>query len=128
MYRVDLDGGNLTRLSERPRTHTARFSPGLTWYIDTWSNVDTPIQVRLHGADGDERRASSTDDGRDELPLAPRVLSKPAHCLRKPVHRDRMVPGTTSQAATPPARERCPHRYRRYTCRREWANRSPAEK
>ena len=58
VYRVDLDGRNLTRLSERPGTHGARFSPGFTWYLDTWSDVETPPQVRLHAADdGAEVRA-----------------------------------------------------------------------
>lgn len=57
VYRVDLDGGDLTRLSERPGTHTARFSPGFKWYLDTWSDVETPPQVRLHAAaDGAEVR------------------------------------------------------------------------
>ena len=56
VYRVRLDGDDLTRLSDRPGTHAARFSPGFTWYIDSWSDVETPIQVRLHEADGDEAR------------------------------------------------------------------------
>ena len=56
VYRVRLDGDDLTRLSERPGTHAARFSPAFTWYIDTWSDIETPIQVRLHAADGDEAR------------------------------------------------------------------------
>ena len=56
VYRVDLDGGNLTRLSERPGAHAARFSPGFTWYLDTWSDVETPPQVRLRTADGAEVR------------------------------------------------------------------------
>ena len=56
VYRVKLDGADLTRLSERPGTHTARFSPGFSHYLDTWSDVETPPQVRLHAADGDEAR------------------------------------------------------------------------
>ena len=56
VYRVKLDGADLTRLSERPGTHTARFSPGFAHYLDTWSDVETPPQVRLHAADGAETR------------------------------------------------------------------------
>ncbi|HET8647107.1 MAG TPA: prolyl oligopeptidase family serine peptidase, partial [Vicinamibacteria bacterium] len=37
-------------------THTALFNPGLTLYLDTWSDVNTPAQVRLHGPDGRELR------------------------------------------------------------------------
>ncbi len=57
VYRVRLDGSDLTRLSERGGSHTARFNPGFTHYIDTWSNLSTPPQVRIHAADGAETRA-----------------------------------------------------------------------
>ena len=57
VYRVRLDGSRLTRLSERSGSHAARFNPGFTHYIDTWSTLSTPPQVRLHAADGAETRA-----------------------------------------------------------------------
>ena len=56
VYRVKLDGSGLKRLSERAGTHRARFTPRFTHYIDTWSDLQTPPQVRLHDADGDELR------------------------------------------------------------------------
>ena len=56
VYRVRLDGTELTRLSEREGTHRARFSPGFARYLDTWSNIGTPPQVRVHAADGTETR------------------------------------------------------------------------
>lgn len=56
VYRVKLDGTALTRLSQATGTHDARFSPGLARYIDTWSNITTPPQVRVHRADGTEER------------------------------------------------------------------------
>ena len=56
IYRVQLDAGQLTRLSTRSGTHRANFSPGFTYYIDTWSNVSTPPQIRAHAADGTEIR------------------------------------------------------------------------
>jgi dipeptidyl-peptidase 4 len=54
VYRVGLDGRGLTRLSTRPGTHAAAFAPSLARYVDTWSDVRTPPQARLHGADGSE--------------------------------------------------------------------------
>ncbi len=57
VYRIKLDGGGLIRLSERAGTHRASFSPGFARYLDTWSDVNTPPQVRVHAADGTEIRA-----------------------------------------------------------------------
>jgi len=52
IYRIKLDGTGLTRLSQTAGTHTATFSPGLAQYLDTWSDLHTPPQVRVHGSDG----------------------------------------------------------------------------
>jgi dipeptidyl-peptidase-4 len=56
VYRVKLDGSGLERVSSAPGTHTALFNPSLTRYLDTWSDLATPEQVRLHKADGGEAR------------------------------------------------------------------------
>jgi len=56
IYRVGLDGSGLTRLSQANGWHRAIFNPGFTQYVDVWSNVTTPTQVRLHRADGAEAR------------------------------------------------------------------------
>jgi dipeptidyl-peptidase-4 len=56
VYRVKLDGSEMKRLSERPGTHRARFNPGFSQYIDSWSDLYTPPQVRLHKTDGSELR------------------------------------------------------------------------
>lgn len=56
VYRVALDGSGMQRLSEREGTHRATFNPSLTRYIDRWSDVNTPAQVRLHAAGGAEIR------------------------------------------------------------------------
>jgi dipeptidyl-peptidase-4 len=56
LYRVGLDGSNRTRLSKTSGTHQARFNPARTRYIDRWTDVTTPTQVRLHAADGAELR------------------------------------------------------------------------
>ena len=56
VYRIKLDGSRLTRVSAAEGTHRASFSPGFTRYLDTWSDISTPPQVRVHGADGTEIR------------------------------------------------------------------------
>jgi len=61
VYRIGLDGSGLTRLSTAEGSHSAVFNPSHTLYIDTWSDVSTPPQVRLHAADGTAVRV--IDDG-----------------------------------------------------------------
>ena len=56
VYRIGLDGSNRTRLSKAGGTHQATFSPSFTRYVDRWSDVTTPAQMRLHAADGAEIR------------------------------------------------------------------------
>jgi dipeptidyl-peptidase-4 len=56
VYRTGLDGTSLQRLSRSEGTHAAVFSPDLALYLDTWSDLTTPPQVRLHRADGSEVR------------------------------------------------------------------------
>jgi dipeptidyl-peptidase-4 len=74
VYRVNLDGSALTRLSASPGTHRASFSPGYARYLDTWSDIDTPPQLRVHAADGTETRVvdenivESLDDYRLAVP------------------------------------------------------------
>ena len=55
-YRIRLDGTQLTRLTTAEGTHRVSFSPGFSRYLDTWSDINTPPQVRVHAADGTERR------------------------------------------------------------------------
>jgi dipeptidyl-peptidase-4 len=74
VYRVRLDGTGLERLSQRAGTHTAEFNPSATRYLDTWNDVETPSQVRLHAGDGSETRV--IDENRVPA-LAEYRLSKP---------------------------------------------------
>ena len=62
VYRVRLDGSSLTRLSAEAGTHTPQFNPALTHYIDTWSTLSTPPQVRVHAADGAEVRVIDANE------------------------------------------------------------------
>jgi len=52
VYRVGLDGSGLKRLSRSEGTHKASFSPNARYFVDFWSDVNTPTQVRLYDSDG----------------------------------------------------------------------------
>ena len=51
-YRIKLDGTGLTRLTTTEGTHRVDFSPANNYYVDVWSDLNTPSQVRLYAADG----------------------------------------------------------------------------
>jgi len=57
IYRINIDGTGLTRLSQTDGTHRAIFNPDFTLFADVWSNVSTPPQVRLYRNTGSEVRA-----------------------------------------------------------------------
>jgi len=50
LYRVNLDGTELTRISDRNGSHSANFNKNFTLFSDTWSDVDTPQQALLYRA------------------------------------------------------------------------------
>lgn len=74
IYRIRLDGSELTRLSRSPGTHRARFNPSFTQYIDTWSDISNPPSVRIHAADGTETRVI---DANRNTPLSDYRLAVP---------------------------------------------------
>ena len=47
-YRINFDGTGLTRLTQGLGNHELEYSPDGTYYIDTWSTVDTAPTVELH--------------------------------------------------------------------------------
>ena len=51
-YRVNLDGTGQTRLTQGEGGHAVSFNPTLTHFVDRWSDVNTPTQVRLYKVDG----------------------------------------------------------------------------
>ena len=59
-YRVRLDGTNFDRLTTKEGTHQSKFSPDKTYFIDTWSNLSMPSEVRLHDSGGLELRQLET--------------------------------------------------------------------
>jgi len=53
LYAIDFDGSHKTRLTETRGTHGIDMSPNARYYIDRWSNTDTPRQVELRNTDGE---------------------------------------------------------------------------
>ena len=51
-YRVKLDGSGLTRLTQTEGSHRVDLSPANNYFIDVWSDVNTPSQARLYDASG----------------------------------------------------------------------------
>ncbi len=52
VYRVKLDGTGLQNLTPADGTHNASFNPDFTMFLDFWSDVNTPTQMRLYASDG----------------------------------------------------------------------------
>lgn len=74
VYRVKLDGSGLKRLSEAPGTHRANFNPQCTLFLDSWSDANTPTQLRLYRSDGSLVRVIFQDQ---EPTLSHYILSEP---------------------------------------------------
>lgn len=51
-YRIKLDGSGLTRLTQTEGSHRVDLSPANNYFVDVWSDVNTPSQVRLYDASG----------------------------------------------------------------------------
>jgi dipeptidyl-peptidase-4 len=52
VYSVKLDGTRQRKLSDRPGNNTAEFSNNFNYYINTWSDANTPPRYTLHRIDG----------------------------------------------------------------------------
>ncbi len=67
VYRMRLDGSRMQRITMVAGTHTASFNPGLSRFLDTWSDIVTPPRVTVNGTDGtivqmiDENRSTLLD-------------------------------------------------------------------
>jgi dipeptidyl-peptidase-4 len=55
-YRIKLDGTGLTRLTQAEGNHSVNFNPTFTLFVDNWSDINTPTEVRLFKADGSPAR------------------------------------------------------------------------
>ncbi len=52
LYKVDLNGEDLTRLSEQQGWHSIDMNPSCEYYLDSFSDFTTPTIVTLHSSDG----------------------------------------------------------------------------
>ncbi len=52
IFRVNLQGKNLKRLSVEPGSHSANFAPDFSVFIHSYSNIVTPTQTLLARSDG----------------------------------------------------------------------------
>ena len=51
-YRIKLDGTGLMRLTTSEGSHRVDVSPAFKYFVDTWSDLNTPSQVRLFDTTG----------------------------------------------------------------------------
>ncbi|MEE9270309.1 MAG: S9 family peptidase [Candidatus Krumholzibacteria bacterium] len=54
LYRVPERGGRIRQVTRRPGTHSVTFSPDYRYYIDRFSNTETPRVISVHNATGKE--------------------------------------------------------------------------
>ncbi|MBI4419180.1 MAG: DPP IV N-terminal domain-containing protein, partial [Ignavibacteriales bacterium] len=52
LYKVGIDGKNLTRLTFGPYTHSVRLSPGAKYFITSYSNATTPSRMAVYDGNG----------------------------------------------------------------------------
>ena len=74
IYRATLDGKSILRLSSTEGSHQASFDPGLSCFLDTWSDATTPPQTRLYRSNGELVRVLAENK---VAALASYKLSKP---------------------------------------------------
>src|SRR5437660_117784 len=57
VYAIKIDGSGLTRLSGSEGNHRPAFNSTATHFIDSWSDINTPTEVRLYDSSGKLVRA-----------------------------------------------------------------------
>lgn len=76
LYRVNLDGTELTKITEEEGRYVSNFSPGGSYFYCNYSNIDQPIKLKLFSSGGDfirtiaERKTEVYDEyilGKTEL-------------------------------------------------------------
>ena len=65
LYRINLDGTDLTRLTQESGSHSSEVSTGGTFFIDRFSNTSMPSRVDLRHSDG--RLVRNIGDSRTSL-------------------------------------------------------------
>ena len=62
LYRVNLDGENLTQLTEATGQHEVQFTPSKRFFLDAHSTIDRPPRVELRRASGPLRQTLTEAD------------------------------------------------------------------
>jgi dipeptidyl-peptidase-4 len=75
LYRVRLDGTGLQRISTAAGRHQVFVNPSRTLFLDSWSDISTPPQVRMHAIE--TRNAVRVVDANPVQPLKAHGLSVP---------------------------------------------------
>ena len=65
LYRVRPDGSDLARLTPDDGSHAASVAPGGGYFIDSWSNYETPDRVDLRAGDGEFIRTLGEAEPKD---------------------------------------------------------------
>lgn len=73
LYRVSVDGGEISRVSKTNGTHAVQFSPNSRYYADTFSDSMTPPRQDLYRADG--TKVAIVNENDQSAGLAPYHLS-----------------------------------------------------
>lgn len=66
IYKVDLVKGNSTKLSDKSGYNTATFSNNGKYYINNWSDINTPTLVSVNDANGKQVRVLETNNALKE--------------------------------------------------------------
>lgn len=53
LYSIQLDGSEKEKISDKKGTNSVTFSQGMQFYVNRWSNINTPPTYSLHKANGD---------------------------------------------------------------------------
>ncbi|HRY99049.1 MAG TPA: S9 family peptidase [Bacteroidales bacterium] len=61
LYSIDLKGRKRTLISNRQGTHAVEFSAGYSYYVNTWSDANTPTVVTMNDRRGKELRVLRTN-------------------------------------------------------------------
>lgn len=62
IYEADLNTNAIRKLSEETGTHTAQYSTTFDYWVNSFSTINTPPEVRVRNRKGDEIRILETND------------------------------------------------------------------
>lgn len=54
LYAIQLDGTNKRKLHQKKGYNNADFSTGMKYYINTWTNANSPEEITLHNSTGEQ--------------------------------------------------------------------------